>query len=614
MIVSAIISKGLDLAINKLKATVKEHIERVSIDRKNIEESLDIHLKMVDNWSSGVNFKDLSNAKKLSNIYIHLDYYLTPKSHTFTKTVNSTKLEEIINTNENFVILGQPGAGKTTSMKFICQKIIFDEFFQKNYSFPLVIKFRELSCQMDKEYPSIIFTELFDILGLNIEYYRKGDKIEKKNSILKKAVISFIDVLKPVIILDGFDEIADSKVRDQVIKEIELLSIHLKSAKMVLTSRTGEFHYSLSNWREFEICPLSKDQIKEFTYNWLGDRGKADSLYRQLQDSPFFDTTMRPLTLAHLSAIYEREGNIPEKPKTVYRKVVNLLLEEWSMQRGIERRSHFSNFEVDRKLEFLSYLAYELTTFDFHLYINNSTRSRHYRNVFSTNDLKKAYSNICGNFELEPKDAIKVVKELESHNGLFIQTGYERFQFPHKSIQEYLSAEFLVKSFALPANHILLTIPNELALAVAISSIPTDYFSAIILNQLKQEIKSPSFIEPFINRLIIEKPDFQASLSLGVSFIYIYHYCFYTEKVSFHDTEYKYPSLKKLLTAFFNSFKSIRNSMKQVKGFYDIVATKSSTGDEVLLKRNANKIVDPIYSLNYPSEIISRAIYFEVTH
>ena len=42
-------------------------------------------------------------------------------------------------------------------------------------------------------------------------------------------------------------------------------------------------------------------------------------------------------------------------------KIVNLLLEEWDEQRGIKRLSNYSSFEIDRKLEFLCRISYELT-------------------------------------------------------------------------------------------------------------------------------------------------------------------------------------------------------------------------------------------------------------
>ena len=43
-----------------------------------------------------------------------------------------------------------------------------------------------------------------------------------------------------------------------------------------------------------------------------------------------------------------------------------------------------------------------------------------------------------------------VIAELESHTGLFIQSGFDQFEFAHKSLQEFLTAEYLVKLPSIP--------------------------------------------------------------------------------------------------------------------------------------------------------------------
>lgn len=605
-IITAILLENLiDSAIDKLRNSLKEHLNRVKINKQYIEESLDYHLKSVESWSNEVKFKDLSSFKTVTNIYVQLDYYLTPSKLIFENNDRVTKLDDILNTTSHSVILGQPGAGKTTSMKFLCQKVLYEEnIANQEFNCPIVIKFRDINYNNYKDSNNILINELFNILGISINYfpissYKDGSKtIVNNNAMIDKAVITFLDTFKPLIILDGFDEITSYNHQIAIIKEVEKLTLGLKFAKVILTSRTGEFHYSLPATSEYEICPLNENQIKEFTIKWLNDEKTALELFNQLKSSPFYDTTMRPLTLAHLCAIFEREKKIPEKPKTVYRKVINLLLEEWNLQRNVRRESHFSNFEIDRKYEFLSYLAYQLTV------DCPST-------VFSKYDLNRIYIEICDNFSL-PKDEVKkVIQELESHNGLFIQSGYDRFQFPHKSIQEFLTSEFLVKSFALPNNHTLLNIPNELALAISICSVPSDYLSALILNNLGTEIKNHNFIEPFINRILIEKPDFQPCLALGVTFAFIYHCCLYNGKDNFNDYNYTFQNLKNLLNSLFTEFKPIQKSIYFLNEFYIKQGTNIITGDDMMLVRNKKPFSDKVYSINYPKIIIIRAIYLQ---
>ncbi len=346
-------------------------------------------------------------------------------------------------------------------------------------------------------------SELFNIeIESNLDF-------DLKKKMITEIVQITLENLKPLIIIDGYDEIRSEKLKKIIISEFQSLALALSNARLVLTSRSGDFHYNIDNSNQYEICSLSDSQIKEFTLKWLDSETESNKLFNQLRKSPFYDTTIRPLNLAHLTAIYERDGKVPEKPKTVYKKIVYLLLEDWNRQRSIFRASKYSEFEVDRKFEFLSNLAYYFTH-DF-----GTT-------TFSKEDLKKVYIEICDNFNLPYNQEVKVASELETHSGLFIQSGFRQYEFAHKSIQEYLTAEYLVGLPNIPNEiEFLLKIPNELALAVAISSNSTLYFHSLIIHIIKREIWKNGFIEIFLNRIVLEKPDFLAIPETAITICYI---------------------------------------------------------------------------------------------
>ena len=112
-----------------------------------------------------------------------------------------------------------------------------------------------------------------------------------------------------------------------------------------------------------------------------------------------------------------------------------------------------------------------------------------------------------------------------------MQSGYRTFEFAHKSIHEYLCADHLVKLPVLPKNlEILSFLPNELAIATSISSDPSEYFCELVLNRLSME-KSKSnffvhfandFFSTFVNRLLIEKVDFNLSSKVSFALVVLY--------------------------------------------------------------------------------------------
>jgi hypothetical protein len=361
----------------------------------------------------------------------------------------------------------------------------------------------------------VLLYELCTVLGLKFEFAealegRSQNAMRLRFDALADAVCSILNRTKALLILDGFDEIADVELREAVLHQIRTLILRLDTATMVLTSRTGEFMAVIDTARIFEICGLGPAQIADFAKKWLNDSKKAESFLNQVNKSPFADNAMKPLTLAHLCAVFERVGSIPEKPKTVYRKILQLLLEDWDAQRSVKRKSRFSSFEADRKYEFLANLAYQLTV-DF-----NSV-------VFSSRDIEAIYRKACHDFSLPANQASEVAKELESHTGLFLQCGFSEFEFAHKSLQEFLAAEFLVRLPSIPRDtRILRRLPNELAIATAISSNPSLYLSELTLNRFLKIEVPPAFLTTFVTRLLQERPDFKSEQDVVLALFILY--------------------------------------------------------------------------------------------
>lgn len=485
--------------IAKLTLRSEEELScKIFVSKEESYQSLTKHLQYINRWSTQIGFNDLRGTKDIHNIYIELDTYLTPlRSQIDTIERSHTKAlrEVVLDGFHHSIILGQPGAGKTTSMKKLCS-MFFNETnnIRANHSIPLLIRLRELNTSTESKFT--LHDAILEIISIKFEFSYQQYTGGKPEDISSDALIAFLDELKPLIILDGFDEIASHEVKKSIVEELRRLTSSLSKAKILLTCRSGEFNYNLENSETFEIAPLNTEQIKNFVNNWLESPENAQQFLNDIQNSPFADTAIKPLSLAHLCAIYERIGKIPDRPKTVYKKIVGLLLEEWDQQRSIKRISSYSKFEADRKFEFLANLAYYFTV--------NIRRT-----VFETSNFTEAYCQIYKNFNLEKDQSSIIASELESHTGLFIQSGYDQFEFVHKSLQEYLTAEYIVKLPNIPKDeNILQYIANELAIAVSISSNPSIYFTELVINVFNPQNLPNTFYDTFVNRLLVEKPDF----------------------------------------------------------------------------------------------------------
>lgn len=478
----------------------------LNISEEKIISHIIQHQSFIKRWASEVNFRDLKKSKKLLSSYVELDTYLMPRNTHIDNSERSQKrhlLQTLLSEERHAIVIGTPGAGKSTSMKKLCS-LFFENTYNNQCKFPLVVRFRTID---ESESATPLRDEILKVIPFELSIVEAN--IKELTKINDDVFASFIDSLGILIILEGFDELPNSSLKTKIFGEIRYLVSRLINTRLVITCRTGEFPYSLDGTDVYEIAPLNEEQIKEFSRKWLNER--AEKFILEITDSPYFDTMIRPLSLAHLCAIYDRIGRIPDRPKTVYKKVVSLLLDEWDEQRSIERLSSYAKFETDRKFEFLCHLAFELT-------------SKGIRGEFSDKQLTAAYLIICNNFGLSnsASECKSVVKEIESHTGLFIKSGFELFEFAHKSIQEYLTAEYLVKLPTLRnVSNKIESFGSELAIATSISSNPSLYFSDLVLSTFPKSHITRPFYDAFISRLLIERPDFYSDDSFVLSFFYI---------------------------------------------------------------------------------------------
>lgn len=543
---SSLVKKVSSTIFEKTKEYLSNTLKRKLKNNKvDFENALNDHLQVVLNWASEISFKDLQKAKSLTQTYIDLDILLTPMKFQFDKveSAKKIKLNGIFEKyNSNIILLGQPGAGKTTSLKKICNEVLFPvDFDRTSFDYVILIRINELT----STYNYSVFQKIFSILNIEIENF------ENDRDILEKTVINVLNNKPALIVIDGIDEIPTNAHKYFVFDELNKLSLSLVNSRFIASIRSGDYNVNIEKTKVFEICPLSIKQVQEFTSKWFDDKALSKGFLKELKSKSYSDLLERPIFISLLCSIYERAGNLPEKPKTIYKKAVSMLLEEWNQQWRIKRETKYSQLDVDRKFDFLSNLAYNLTVEKESLFFNSQ-------------GLKEFYKSVNVTFNLPQNEAFQVITELESHHGIFIQDGHDLYRFYHKSMQEYLTAEYILGFPSIPESIDLLnSIPNELAISVALSSRPTEYLAELILKRLKTKLTS-GFIGPFISRLFIENPSFDINPLFALSLIYINTIIIKENNEKAYSTKY--------LRHFLNSseFKKSFNELDKTRNFREL--------------------------------------------
>lgn len=563
--------------------------KKLSSSQKDIEATLLEHFIYIDNWSKDITFKDLKSPKSLLNVYIRLNMHFLPKRQHFNtnEALETKSIEDIIySTNNHIIVLGQPGAGKTTTMQQVCQSILFNENYSVDVNYiPIVVRFRDLNTYKNA---FSIYRILYSIFALKITeiihnvYSKQDDETTVyEDDLIKKVVVKFLNSGKFIVILDGYDEIPNIEYKEKITDEIRELFLKVTNSKFILTSRSSDFSsYHIENSTVYEICSLNSSQINTYTAKWFNNATDAEKFRSEMIKSPFNDTLIRPLFLSHLCAIFERSGYIPEKPQSVYAIIIGLLLRDWDQQRSIRRVSGYAGFEVDRKERFLAHLASELTI-------------KKQKTAFNVNDLQSVYRSICSSYNLPPNQAEDVINELESHNGIFIQSGWDEFSFSHKSFQEYLTAKHMIGLPRIPEEKSILSkIPNELAISVALSTDSNLYFCEIVLRLMRVNVQNLHFFKIFLERLYIEKPDFIENVEIGMAFAYL-------QTIFISSQEYDETDVEEIFEEYFK-IKSVKKSISKILFYYSIIRERRAT---TIYKFQLTRLTDSnVFHFSYPLE------------
>jgi len=468
-----------------------------SVRPDSLDEALKRHLVFVSNWASEIVLKEAKQSRSLQQSFIDLDLELDQfATRDRRRDIRKTRVSDLLRSDTNILLLGDPGAGKSTSLQRLA--LGFLKQTQEDdppKSPPILVLLRML------EEKNSLTETILEALGVQLDY-PEGLGGVARSRYRVKVVSELLASLNARLLVDGLDEI-HPRARTKVISELTQLLLFKSQYRVFVTCRTAEAIQVFPNTKRYTIEPLTDEQIELFAHKWLGE-ARAKDLLRRIRETPYGGSVVLPLTLAHICAIYERTGTVPDKPKTIYRKIVHMLLEDWDEERLVQRPSAYANFEVDRKIEFLRAIACELTL-------------RGQRGGFDHYQLDRAYRAVCLSFALPINECRKVIREIESHNGLILQVAFERFDFAHRSIQEFLTASYVLGLPVFP-EEMVPKFPDEMALVVALSSDSAQHFQMIVEIARRSRLSSLDYFSmPFLRRLFLEKVDFRPNPHLGRS-------------------------------------------------------------------------------------------------
>jgi formylglycine-generating enzyme required for sulfatase activity len=331
-----------------------------------------------------------------------------------------------------FVILGDPGAGKTTHLKRVvvacCRDGAASLGLPKDM-IPVFLPLRELKdpgaglaafiqAQLDKNVE----------LGTSADFGKK--LIEQKNLL---------------ILLDGLDEVLNENDRGQVSKWINTALKSHPQCRFVVTCRYAGYSEGVrldADFLELHIRPLSDEQVATFVHNWYRiveqaiskdktqaaaiAKKQANKLIERLRADfrglKVYELTANPLLLANLCLVHRDRGELPRRRSQLYNECIDVLLERWRTAKDLPLQ--VTADEGRRVLQPAALFMHE-----------KENRAR-----ISADELAPVIEPALRSIKWTKGGATEFLQTIRDESGLLTGWGDGTFGFMHLGFQEYLAA------------------------------------------------------------------------------------------------------------------------------------------------------------------------------
>ncbi len=331
---------------------------------------------------------------------------------------------EVANSNQYLMVLGGPGAGKTTFLRRVGLEALKKESSQFNHScVPVILELK----QFNK-----------DEIDLTQAIVKELENFGFPPS--KEVVTKALEEGKFLILLDGLDEVPESNF-NAVCNSIDRFVTKFEKNRFIASCRLAAYKSSFQRFRDIELADFNDRQIEQFIHNWFQsdlDRQShtASTCWSDLNEpgnQSAKELAQTPLLLTFLCLVYNRSLRFPSNRSELYQKALDILLEEWAAEKRVKYQPIAPELNVGVEKVLLSEIAYK-----------NFARNRLF---FPRQQLIDSIQDFLADTVDKPKylDGQAILNAIVIQQGILVERAPNIFSFSHLTLQEYLTALYISK-------------------------------------------------------------------------------------------------------------------------------------------------------------------------
>jgi len=351
-------------------------------------------------------------------------------------------LISVLKNYSGVIVLGDPGAGKTTFLKYLALRLARGEGEKIGLGdfLPILLPLAAFANALQSRDIRLddFIAEYFAGIGADLPI----------GPMLSEA----LKAGRALILLDGLDEVRDLNMRNTVVERVvDFFAFHRRQGnKFVLTSRVVGYRAvrpSAEDLVECTIIDFEEDEIEEFVGHWTNAlekqaqgntpiaRADAETDRRELLDAIQQNPGVRQLAstplLLTILALMKRQGvSLPERRVQLYDQYVTTLLSTWNRARSLSGRAPGRDLDEIQTVRILAPLALWMHEVSPGVGLVGSEEMR-----------RKLEELFAERGDASPhQSARQFLMDVREHAALLLERGPGEYGFIHLTFEEYLAA------------------------------------------------------------------------------------------------------------------------------------------------------------------------------